>query len=492
MKQPEILAPAGTYAALEAAVKAGADAVYAGGNLFSARAFAGNFENDELLEAIDYCHIFDRKIYLAVNTLLKEDEIKILPGYLEPFYKNGLDAVIVQDMGAASVIFREFPDLPIHASTQMSISSVYGAEFLKRLGFARIVPARELSLDEIISIKKKSDVEIETFIHGAMCYCYSGKCVFSSFLGGRSGNRGRCAQPCRKCYEYEGKSAYIMSLKDMCTLERIPDFIRAGIDSFKIEGRMKKPEYVASAVIAYRMAVDSFFSGTWDESEIFESTENLKDIYNRGGFSSGYYYMRNGREMLSGSRPNHTGVPVGKVSKVSPPGVFVDLKKSVNAQDVLEIRKAGVEFTAASGADAGHVLVLNGNNFKKIKPGMEVYRTRNNALIGKIREKVIDPEMVLGAEAVVSAKIGQPLTITLSDGRAAVRVHGSIVQRALNRASSPAVVAGKMKKTTGTGLRFDVKCEIDEEAFIPMSELNVLRRRAAEEFKTRLAEMYHR
>ena len=492
MKSPEILAPAGTPEALRAAVKAGADAVYAGGDLFSARAFAGNFEKNELLKAIDHCHIYGIKIYLAVNTLLKGEEIKTLPGYLEPFYKNGLDAVIVQDFGAAAVIAREFPDLPLHASTQMSISSAFGAELLRQIGFSRVVPARELSLSEIISVKKKVDIEIESFVHGAMCYCYSGKCMFSSFLGGRSGNRGRCAQPCRKRYEYERESTYIMSLKDMCTLENIPGLIQAGIDSFKIEGRMKKPEYVASAVSAYRRAVDAYFEGTWDEAKIFESIDEMRDIYNRGGFSSGYYYMQNGRKMLSGSRPNHTGVLVGKVSRVSPPKVFIKLEKTVNAQDVLDIREAGVELTASAGANAGQMLELNGSSLRKIKPGMEVYRTRNNALIARIREEITDREMVLEADAVVSARTGQPLMISVSDSRTAVHVQGKTVQKAANRATTAAVVEEKMRKTSGTGLRFNVKCEIDNDAFIPMSELNELRRRAAEEFKIALAGIYHR
>ena len=492
MKKPEILAPAGTFEALKAAVSAGADAVYVGGSMFSARAFAGNFDKEELLRAIDYCHFFDVKIYLAVNTLLKEDEIQSLAGYIEPFYKEGIDAVIVQDMGVSSVLARSFPDLPLHASTQMSVTSSYGAAFLKSLGFTRIVPARELSLEEISEIKKNVDIEIEAFVHGAMCYCYSGKCMFSSFSGGRSGNRGRCAQPCRKKYEYNGKEEYIMSLRDMCTLEIVPELIKAGTDSFKIEGRMKKSEYVACAVRAYRKAADAYCEGKWDNEMIAGYTDEMKDIYNRGGFSQGYYFSRPGSSMLAAERPNHEGLKVGTVKRISPPLVYIALEKDVNEHDVVEIRPGAVELTSAKAAKAGEILEINGNNFGKIKPGMEVYRTRNNRLIGEITENIINKESTVRAKAFVRARTGQPLSITVSDEAVQVCAEGKIVQAAKKCATSKQAVIEKMKKTTGTLIRLDVECEIDADAFVPMSELNELRRRAAEEFKEKRSGRFRR
>ena len=492
MKKPEILAPAGTFEALKAAVKAGADAVYAGADKFSARAFAGNFDEDELLKAIDYCHIFGVKIYLAINTLLKEDEIKSLVQYVQPFYKEGIDAVIVQDMGAAALLAREFPDLALHASTQMSISSHYGAQFLKNLGFARIVPARELSLEEIKSIKSRVDIETETFVHGAMCYCYSGKCLFSSFMGTRSGNRGRCAQPCRKKYEYNGKREYIMSLKDMCLLEAVPELMRAGIDSFKIEGRMKKPEYVAAAVRAYREAADAYSAGTWNPEKIAADTDDLRDIYNRGGFCEGYYFQQNGSSMLAKDRPNHTGLKIGTVKKADPPLVYIALEKDVNKQDVLEIRQAGIELTSAKECTCAEVLAINGNNFKKIKPGMEVYRTRNNKLLDEIREDIIQKETAVYAYAEVTAQTGRPLEIEITGKTASAKVTGDIVQKAQNKATSAETIIDKMKKTTGTGVRLETVCRISPDAFVPMSSLNELRRRAAEEFKRNLAERFYR
>ena len=492
MKKPEILAPAGTFEALKAAVKAGADAVYAGAGKFSARAFAGNFDENELLKAIDYCHIFGVKIYLAINTLLKEDEIKDLADYVRPFYKEGIDAVIVQDMGVAALLAREFPDLPLHASTQMSISSHYGAQFLKNLGFTRIVPARELSLEEIRSIKSRVDIETETFVHGAMCYCYSGKCLFSSFLGTRSGNRGRCAQPCRKKYEYNGKREYIMSLKDMCLLEAVPELMRAGIDSFKIEGRMKKPEYVAAAVRAYREAADAYSAGIWDPEKIAADTDDLRDIYNRGGFCEGYYFQQNGSSMLAKKRPNHTGLKIGTVKKTVPPQVYISLEKDVHKRDVLEIRAAEIELTSPADCTSGEVLALNANNFKKIKPGMEVYRTRNNQLLDEIKAEILEKEFSVNAQAKVTAKTGQPLKIEVTDGRASAEVTGDIVQKAQNKATQPETVIEKMKKTTGTAVRLETVCEISPDSFIPMSSLNDLRRRAIEEFKQNLAERFYR
>ena len=265
MKKPELLAPAGNMECFKAAINAGADAVYIGGQKFGARAFAGNFTDEEVIEAIRLAHFWNKKVYLTVNTLLKDDEIRELVSYLKPFYEAGLDAVIIQDMGVLRLCRQHFPGLSLHISTQMTVTESGAANLLKELGAERIVPARELTLDEIQKLKKESGLEIETFIHGAMCYCYSGQCLFSSFLGGRSGNRGRCAQPCRQPYQTslqkKGKKEehYPLSLKDMCVLPILPRLIAAGIDSFKIEGRMKSAEYVAGVTAMYRKYIDLYF-----------------------------------------------------------------------------------------------------------------------------------------------------------------------------------------------------------------------------------------
>ncbi len=308
MKKVELLAPAGNYDALKGAIKAGADAVYLGGALYGARAYADNFTQDEICTGIHLAHVFDRKVYLTVNTLIKEKELDGLYNFLFPLYKVGLDGVIVQDLGALRYIRTHFPGLALHASTQMTLTGNAGAAFVKKEGVSRIVPARELSLAEIEKIKKETDIEIEAFIHGAMCYCYSGQCLFSSILGGRSGNRGRCAQPCRLPYELEGKSScYPLSMRDMCTITMLPELIEAGIDSFKIEGRMKKPAYAAGVTAIYRKYIDSYY----DDKENFqvskEDLDVLKELYIRSEIGEGYYRRHNGREMITLDSPAYSG-----------------------------------------------------------------------------------------------------------------------------------------------------------------------------------------
>lgn len=304
--KPELLAPAGNIESFYAVLKAGADAVYMAGSRFGARAYADNFSDEELVSCIRYVHLLKKKIYLTVNTLVRNNEMSDLVLFLEPLYEAGLDGVIVQDIGVLKVLGERFPGLLLHASTQLSVTGAYGAEYLKSLGVSRIVPARELSLPEI-KVIKNAGVEVECFIHGAMCYSYSGACLFSSVLGGRSGNRGRCAQPCRLPYTTEYKEdCYPLSLKDMSTIGILDRLIDAGIDSFKIEGRMKKSEYAAGVTSVYRKAIDSFFeTGSLNVSE--DDLNTLKNLYIRSKVSDGYYNKRNGAEMVSISSPSYSG-----------------------------------------------------------------------------------------------------------------------------------------------------------------------------------------
>ena len=315
----ELLAPAGSPQAFYGAVSAGADAVYLGGTKYSARAYAENFTEEELVACIRYGRLFGVKIYLTVNTLFKEQELEELTAYLKPLCDAGLKGVIVQDIGVLSRIREAFPALELHASTQMTLCTSYGAELLKTMGVSRIVPARELSLSELAEIKQRTQIELETFIHGAMCYCYSGQCLFSSILGGRSGNRGRCAQPCRLPYRVKNKTkgqCYPLSLKDMCTIEHIPVFIEAGIDSFKIEGRMKKPEYAAGVTAVYRRYIDQYYDlrerlGPEQALKAYqvsgEDREILSTLYVRSQLQDGYYFKRNGREMVTYTNPSYSG-----------------------------------------------------------------------------------------------------------------------------------------------------------------------------------------
>lgn len=295
----EVLAPAGSLEIFKAVLAAGADAVYLGGNRFGARAYAGNLSDEEILEAIDYAHIHGRKMYLTVNTLVKNSELAGLYDYIKPFYEAGLDAVIVQDNGVMSMIDRCFPGLDIHASTQMTVTHKEHINFLRRYNVTRIVPARELSLDEIVRLRAyDKNMELECFVHGALCYSYSGQCLISSFLGGRSGNRGRCAGTCRLMYEAKGNKRALLSLKDLCTLEILPDILEAGVYSLKIEGRMKSAEYAAGVTSIYRRYVDMYLQNgrggyRVDEDDI----HSLLMLFDRGGMTKGYYFAHNGADM---------------------------------------------------------------------------------------------------------------------------------------------------------------------------------------------------
>ena len=310
MNKVELLAPAGNYEAFLGAINAGADAVYLGGNKYGARAYADNFSEEEIISAIRYAHLFNRKVYLTINTLMKETEYEELCEYVKPLYINGLDGVIIQDLGAFFVLKKACPKLELHASTQMTLTGELGVSYLKEIGAHRVVPARELSLDEIKTIKENVDIEIECFVHGAMCYCYSGQCLFSSVLGGRSGNRGRCAQPCRLPYKYSknGQESYPFSLKDMCTIEFVPKLIEAGIDSFKIEGRMKKPEYAAGVTAIYRKYIDMYYEmGKAGYKVSKKDLEKLSKLYIRSEIQDGYYYRHNGKEMITPGKPSYSG-----------------------------------------------------------------------------------------------------------------------------------------------------------------------------------------
>ncbi|MBR1477923.1 MAG: U32 family peptidase [Lachnospiraceae bacterium] len=331
MNRVELLSPCGNIKSFYGAIKAGADAVYLGGDRFGARAYADNFTTDEIIQAVRYAHLLKKRVYLTLNTLIKEREFKDIKAFLSPLYEAGLDGVIIQDMGVLPYLRDSFEGFSLHASTQMTITSKYGAELLKSVGVCRIVPARELSLDEI-KILKETGLEIEAFIHGAMCYAYSGQCLFSSALGGRSGNRGRCAGPCRLPYKKPDSREnmgefYPLSLKDMSTLEYIPELIEAGIDSFKIEGRMKSPEYSAGVTAIYRKYIDRYYElkekHDSDLDEIkgsFHIESNdlhaLSHLYIRKERESGYYHRHNGREMVTLSAPNYNGNDEELINKI--------------------------------------------------------------------------------------------------------------------------------------------------------------------------------
>ena len=490
MGNREVLAPAGTYECFRAAINAGADAVYLGGSMFGARAFAGNFEEAELIKAIRTAHLYGRKVYLTVNTLLRNDELEKLVQYVKPYYEEGLDAVIVQDYGVFAVLREAFPGLDLHASTQMTITGKYGAQLLKDMGAARVVPARELSANEIRDIYDNVDVEIESFVHGALCYCYSGQCLLSSMIGGRSGNRGRCAQPCRLTYSANGISEkYLLSPKDMCTIEAVPDILDAGVYSLKIEGRMKSPEYVAGVSYAYRKYVDMYLEKGRDGYRVEEQDiRQLMDLYNRGGFCKGYYYAQNDKSMMTFDRPNHQGIVIGNIKN----GELI-LSQEVNPGDVLEFPD-GSEYTTPTGKKSGRLALPKGV-LKNPKNGAAVYRTRNNELLGQLRAGYIDNDIKIPVRMEIFLKSGERACLKLLSGDKELVVYGDVLEPSDKRPAVREDVVKQLKKLGGTVFSSDegsIVTDIQGSPFVPVRLLNDLRRNALEELESMLLSGYKR
>ena len=511
----EILAPAGSKECLKAAIAAGADAVYTGGALFGARAYAHNLTEEELLEAIDYVHLHGRRLYLTVNTLIKDREMeKQMYDYLLPYYRQGLDAVIVQDIGLFRFIRKHFPDLPIHASTQMTLTGVDGAKFLEKEGAQRIVTSRELSMAEVKKIADETELEIESFVHGALCYCYSGQCLFSSFIGGRSGNRGQCAQPCRLLYRTpEAKRPqYLLSLKDICTLELIPEMIESGIYSFKIEGRMKKPEYAAAVAFQYRKYADLYLK-YYEECPAEEDPaayamkkyrvreedrQMLLDLYNRGGFHTGYYHTQNGREMISLNRPNHAGVPAVKVLAKKGRNVTAKALTDLYPQDIIELpmrkgREKADNYTCKDAVRKGmnvQIPVFADTPFKRDEIWM---RTRNSTLIDTLREEFVNEKIKERICGTFRLYPQEKATLTVKCRDAEITVAGEKAQEALSQPMSRERIEKQLRKTGNTEFEFFfLKAEIGEKVFLPMQSLNELRREALETLEKVICEKYRR
>ena len=446
----ELLAPAGSPETLEAVITAGADAVYLGGNLYGARAYAQNFTEEQILQALNYAHLRGKKIFLTVNTLLKNRENgQALYDYLLPFYRNGLDAIIVQDFGVLDFVREHFPDLPVHASTQMSVANVYGADYLKQQGVKRIIPARELSLKEIHAIYEATQIELECFIHGALCFCYSGQCLMSSLLGGRSGNRGRCAQPCRFPYQVVDQSGkklspqdrFPLSLKDLCTLSLLPDICEAGVYSFKIEGRMKSAAYAAGVTEIYRKYLDLYEKDPHHYQVSPADSDRLLDLGNRNGFTEGYYKQRNGRSMVTLTKSFHTGVAVGEQGTLS----------SAQCQQILPL--------------AGKIWMRIGESMRLT---LRVDASKISEGIGVRESRRVSDGTRVGAGAQVC-------------------VSGEKVQEAQKRPLSEDDVRKKIEKCGNTSFYFtSLEVDMEGKCFVPVGQLNDLRRKGLEEMQALL------
>ena len=477
----EILAPAGSYDCFRAAVNAGADAVYAGGPRFGARAYADNFTEDELLRAIGEAHLHGCRFYLTVNTLLKDDEITGLYGYLAPLYEAGLDAVIVQDTGVFYFVKKYFPGMDIHVSTQMTVTHARGAKFLEEQGAARVVPARELSLQEVRQIREETGLEIECFVHGALCYCYSGQCLMSSMIGGRSGNRGQCAQPCRLPYTVNGEKKYFLSLKDICTLELIPEMIGAGIDSFKIEGRMKSPEYVAAVTSMYRKYTDLYQRNGKEKFRVSpEDRELLMDLYNRGGSHTGYYKEHNGRDMLALDRPNHAGVPAVRMTGRQGREIRGTALINLNKGDVLETGGGKNNHTLGKAVKRGESLTFLVQKNTVFPKGTVFSRIRNEQLIRDIRGKYLGGMRQIRIKGLLSLCKGAPAYLTVSRGDVSFTSESDeAVQTAQNRPLTEEDASKQMQKTGNSEFCFEeLEIVMDENIFLPVRQLKSLRRDA--------------
>lgn len=495
MREIEILAPAGSLDGLYAALKLGADAVYTGTNRFGARAFADNPGVDELKEAITYAHLRQKKIYLTVNTLLRDSELEedLFP-LIAPLYEAGLDACIVQDLGVLSFLHENFPEMDLHASTQMTLLSGEEAEIYRDFGITRFVPARECTIEEIRQMRQQTDLEIEVFVHGALCYCYSGQCLMSEVIGGRSGNRGMCAQPCRLPFESPLGRGHLFSTKDTCTLLHIPELAEAGIDSFKIEGRMKKKEYSGYLVSLYRYYVDLYrdegaeayrMLAERPDSQLWRDIRRSQDLYNRGGFSGGYLFETRKEDVMFTGKNGHYGTLVGEVVKASKGSAVYRTREKIHYQDILEFRlpdhTKAYEYTVKNEAERGEFVTCNIKKGSKIFPGQNVYRTRNAALLQWVDEQIdkVDDRILL--EGSFCGEMGSPVSLTITGAGVTTTYFGPVLQKAEKRPVSPEDIRSRLDKMGNTCYQWGtLNIRLDEGAFLPLGEIGRLRREAIE------------
>ncbi|MBQ9952577.1 MAG: U32 family peptidase [Clostridia bacterium] len=461
--KPELLAPAGGREALIAAVQNGADAVYLGAGNFNARQSADNFDGDGLSEAIAYCHARNTQVFVTLNTMVREDEIPALEDSIRAIALAGADAVLVQDFGVARIVKQVAPSLPLHASTQMAVHNRAGVEFLAKQGFDRVVLAREMDLESIRECAGLGP-ELEVFVHGALCVACSGQCLFSSLVGARSGNRGRCAQPCRLRYRMDGKEGHLLSTKDLCSINSLEALRDAGVDSFKIEGRLKRPEYVASVTRAYRAAIDDFSRK--------QDVEPLKQMFNRGGFTKGYVPGADDSELMYHERPNHLGVPVG----TAPRKGQLKLENDIDSADALALRGSGDDRPVKLSGRKGETVTC-----PDARQGDKLIRLVSEEQMRAARESFAGESRVTSLTAALTLRVGLPAELTVSDGVHTFAVQGEPVQPAKSKGADPDRIEAQLRKTGGTPYVFEeITLNVDENAFCPVSVLNALRRDALE------------
>lgn len=473
----ELLAPAGEKEAFLAAVKAGANAVYLGATALNARAGAGNFDREALVWAAEYAHERDVRIHVTVNTMVKEGEMGLVDDVAEQLALCGVDAAIVQDLGVAARLHKLLPSLSLHASTQMAIHNAQGAQFALDAGFSRAVLAREMNLEEIAECAD-TGIEVEVFGHGALCVSCSGQCLFSSLVGGRSGNRGQCAQPCRLPYRLEGAvraQGYLLSTKDLMTLDSLVQLREAGVASLKLEGRLKRPEYVYAVTSAYRRALD-LLDAYDDYAPDEETREELMQVFNRGGFTRGYGSGLIDRELMSRERPNHQGVPVGQLTA---PGKLA-LTRDVLPEDALILRaKRADEDVPLRGVSGRAGETVRARVPAAARPIMPLYRLTSQEQMERIHEALNDEPQTVLLSGFFRAQVGEKACLQLTDGERAVRVESPEPLAPAKKPGDPERARTQLQKTGGTPYQLiDLSLSIDPGAFLPASLLNELRRDA--------------
>ncbi len=495
-KKVEILAPAGNMQRAKVAIQNGANAVYIGGKLFSARSSADNFSDEEIEELVKYANTRGANVYLAVNTLMKEVELNEAIEFIQKMYNVGVNGFIFQDIGLASYVKKQIPKIEMHASTQLFAHSIKDVQMLKETGFSRVVLARELSLEEIAEIKKNVDVEIEVFVHGALCVCYSGQCLMSSMIGERSGNRGKCAQSCRMNYElfekgYDDKTVidgHLLSPRDIMTVEIIDKYIKAGVDSLKIEGRMKNEKYVSQIVSGYREKVDNI-----EKDLSTETLKNMQQIFNRGGnLIQGYANSYSSKNMMSIETPKSTGLYIGEVLDYVDGKAKIKLVDDVVPADGIEIWtkiKPNTGTNLGKHSKAGEVIWVTVAG--KISKGDKVYKSFDKSLDDKLKrfKETVQKEINVS----VTAKLNEPLKLKLEFDNICVEKIGDVVETASNKPMTEEIILEKLGKTGGTPYKFNfIDVNIDENIFVSIKGINELRREAISEFLIKEEDSYNR
>lgn len=505
MKRPELLSPVGNMECLKAAIAAGCDAVYLGGYTFGARSYAGNFSNEEIIEAVGLCHLYGIKVYITVNTLIYDSEVEMFLHYIDFLYRSNVDALIMQDLGMIDLVRKTYPNFDIHASTQMHVHNLEGAEFIQSLGLKRVVIARETSIDTIGKIRASSDIELEVFVHGALCVGYSGQCLISSLIGGRSGNRGTCAQICRKKFTLLDnqkqiiKEGYMLSMKDLMTIKHIDKLIDSGIDSFKIEGRMKRPEYVYLITKLYRQAIDSYI-----EEGISSITEkdiwDMMKLFNRE-FTEGYLFNSDYRNISNDFRPNHLGIKLGEVSEVNNNVIKIKLNSTVRNGDGIRI--------ISNNGDIGLTISFMYKNKKviteayrgdiieikikgKCQVGDMVRLTTDRVQLQEINAEIMTTKRKVGINIEVKLILGKPVSLIVNDGVNRLEIANDIkVSKAINSPIDEQTVIRQFSKLGSSVYKIDnIKVMLDDNIFINLKDLNYLRREMVDKLND--VRMYNR